>query len=267
MARIPYFNFYPTDFMHGVRGLSAQEVGVYTMVLCRIYEESGPVEYNLIRLATYCGMRVPTFTAVVEKLLLLGKLSLSEGMLSNPRAEAEIAKRSDGLKLNSKAGLRSAEKRQQKQRTASTDVELPLNHTDTDTDTDKEKEEAIASKKKPRGARLAADWFLPVAWGDWALSEGLTAEAIRIEASKFKDYWHSKSGPSAVKMDWLATWRNWIRRCKENMPKLQLITGGSNGSQSRNAKRLAAFGVAARGTPELDIGSGGHAAQPLLDRR
>jgi len=57
-SNIPYFRFYPTDFMHGVRGMSAQEVGVYTMILCRIYESSGPIEYNPMRLATYCGMRL-----------------------------------------------------------------------------------------------------------------------------------------------------------------------------------------------------------------
>ncbi len=70
------FNFYPTDVdvSHRDKFVPCRRrnrVGVYTMVLCRIYEESGPVEYNLIRLATYCGMRVPTFTAVVEKLLRL----------------------------------------------------------------------------------------------------------------------------------------------------------------------------------------------------
>ena len=57
--RIPYFDFYPTDFMHGVRGLSAQEIGVYIMVLCRIYEENGPVEFHVARLATTaaCGKK------------------------------------------------------------------------------------------------------------------------------------------------------------------------------------------------------------------
>ena len=137
MSRVPYFNFYPADFMNGVRGLTAQEVGVYTMILCRIYEESGPVEYHIRRLATYCGMREATFSAVVDKLVDLDKLQLSDGMLSNRRAEGEIQKRADGLKIASKAGKASAEKRQQNQRQEATTVQQPLNHTDTDTDTDK----------------------------------------------------------------------------------------------------------------------------------
>lgn len=134
MSRVPYFAFYPADFMNGVRGLTAQEVGVYTMLLCRIYEENGPVEYHVRRLATYCGMREATFAAVVEKLVDLDKLQLVDGMLSNRRAEAEISKRADGLKIASKAGKASAEKRQQNQRQDATPVERPFNHTDTDTD-------------------------------------------------------------------------------------------------------------------------------------
>lgn len=135
-AHIPYFSFYPADFMNGVRGLSAQEIGVYTMLLCRIYEENGPVEFNELRLSTYCGMRQVTFSKVVEKLVDLGKLTIVDGMLSNTRAEVEISKRANDLKNSSKAGKASAEKRQQKQRDAATDVQQAFNHTDTDTDTD-----------------------------------------------------------------------------------------------------------------------------------
>lgn len=139
MSRVPYFNFYPADFMNGVRGLTAQEVGVYTMILCRIYEESGPVEYHTRRLSTYCGMREATFVAVVEKLVDLDKLQLVGGMLSNRRAAEEIQKRADGLKNASKAGKASAEKRQQNQRKDATPVQQAFNHTDTDTDTEEDK--------------------------------------------------------------------------------------------------------------------------------
>lgn len=135
-SHIPYFSLYPADFMNGVRGMSAQEVGVYMMLLCRIYEENGPVEGNILRLSTYCGMRQSTFEKTLEKLVALGKLTLIDGMLSNDRAEIEISKRANDLKNSSKAGKASAEKRQQKQQSSPTTVEVPFNHTDTDTDTD-----------------------------------------------------------------------------------------------------------------------------------
>ena len=147
---IPYFNFYPADFMNGVRGLSATEVGVYMMLLCRIYEESGPVEMHPLRLATYCGMRQATFQKTLDRLIALDKITDSDGMLFNDRAAIEISNRADKLKLNSKAGKTSAEKRQQKQQEASTDVQQTFNHTDTDT---KERESNVslssASGKTP----------------------------------------------------------------------------------------------------------------------
>lgn len=137
---IPYFSFYPADFMNGVRGLNPTEVGVYMMLLCRIYEENGPVEYHPRRLAAYCGMREPSFEKTVSVLVDLGKLTLVSGYLSNPRAEAEIEKRARDLENSSKAGRASAEKRQQKQRSDATHVQRPFNHTDTDTDTDKQQQ-------------------------------------------------------------------------------------------------------------------------------
>ena len=117
--------------------MSPQEIGVYTMLLCRMYEESGPVEYHVLRLSTYCGMREKTFVAVAEKLVALGKITMRDGMIFNDRAAIEISDRADKLKNNSKAGKASAEKRQSNQCEDATDVQRPFNHTDTDTDTEK----------------------------------------------------------------------------------------------------------------------------------
>ena len=189
---IPYFSFYPSDFMNGVRGMSAQEVGVYTMLLCRIYEENGPVEYNVLRLSTYCGMREATFEKTVEKLVALGKLTLSDGVISNTRAEHEISKRSHGLKIASRAGKVSAEKKQQIQREPSTDVQRAFNHTDTDTNTDTDKKKE-GRKKDARDALEALDALCSVLSPDTAKAfiehrrakrATLTASAARLIAKK-----------------------------------------------------------------------------------
>lgn len=68
-----------------------------------------------------------------------------------------------------------------------------------------------AQKNHVRGTRLNPDFVLPKDWGNWALESGLTREQVIFEAEKFRDYWVSISGQKGVKMDWLATWRNWIR--------------------------------------------------------
>jgi len=80
---------------------------------------------------------------------------------------------------------------------------------------------AIASAAKkgavsqcPRGSRLPDDWILPTDWGKWAMAErpDLSPPDIVFEAEKFADYWHAVAGNKANRVDWQATWRNWIRR-------------------------------------------------------
>lgn len=208
---IPYFRFYPSDFMNGVRGLTAQEVGVYTMILCRIYEDGGPIELHLKRLSTYCGMREKTFETVINNLIDLGKLDLENGMISNSRAEAEISSRANDLKNSSKAGKASAQKRQQNQRNSSTTVERPFNHTDTDTYKGNSLRSLPISdeiKKSKNGSRIPDD-FKPDR--EWSLKQGLSVQELRFEFEQFKDYWSAKTGKDATKKDWQATWRQWIR--------------------------------------------------------
>ena len=66
-----------------------------------------------------------------------------------------------------------------------------------------------------KGTRLPKDWVLPKDWGEWALEQGATRETILRESEKFRDHWHATAGQKAVKADWKATWRTWIRRTME----------------------------------------------------
>ena len=50
--------------------------------------------------------------------------------------------------------------------------------------------------------------------------EAMRAECPRVdleaENRKFVDYWTAKAGKDATKLNWDATWRNWIRRAKDS---------------------------------------------------
>lgn len=60
-----------------------------------------------------------------------------------------------------------------------------------------------------KGARLAREW-LPEP--GWHREHGWTdAEAAEV-LEEFRDYWCALSGARAVKLDWQATWRNWLRK-------------------------------------------------------
>lgn len=70
---------------------------------------------------------------------------------------------------------------------------------------------------RERATRLPNDWVLPKGWGDWALEHFvISAGEVRTEAASFRDYWTGRSGKGSTKVDWEATWRNWIRNSKRN---------------------------------------------------
>lgn len=81
-----------------------------------------------------------------------------------------------------------------------------------------------------RGTRLASDWALPISWGEFALSEGMPDSHVRRTAASFKDYWIARPGAGGIKLDWFATWRNWIRKeCEDKGYKPVASVRGAEG--------------------------------------
>jgi hypothetical protein len=72
-------------------------------------------------------------------------------------------------------------------------------------------------KENKRGSRLSQDWFLSKSMGDWATQERPDLD-VRQVAEQFKDYWVAQAGQKGVKLDWDATWRNWVRNTKAVKP-------------------------------------------------
>lgn len=154
-------------------------------------------------------------------------------------------------------------------RVTGTDVTRTDIDTDIDTDTTVEKTEVelepvggpavpptrpSATAETQKAKRLTADWVLPKKWGDWALSDRpeLTVCEVRKQADMFRDHWVAKSGKDATKLDWEATWRNWIRRA--NIGKSTAAASGVPNKQEALEQRNRGVGAAwaAQG--------GGHAA-------
>lgn len=92
-----------------------------------------------------------------------------------------------------------------------------------------------------RGSRIAPDWTPSLKDYAFAHQAGLSREEINREADRFRDYWIAASGRNAVKLDWSATWRNWIRS-DYRKPKASQHRGGAEQTLSafdRVAARLA----------------------------
>lgn len=67
--------------------------------------------------------------------------------------------------------------------------------------------------KSARATRIPENWTPDPSLIDWTDSE-VKGSAVNpsVELAKFRDYWQAKGGADARKVDWPATWRNWIRR-------------------------------------------------------
>lgn len=73
----------------------------------------------------------------------------------------------------------------------------------------------VINTPRARGSRLAANFELPDDWRDWAMAErGWTEADADTEGASFADFWRSKPGRDALKLDWPATWRNWVRNSR-----------------------------------------------------
>lgn len=94
--------------------------------------------------------------------------------------------------------------------------------------------------KAPRATRLPADWQLPAEWESWALAEhpSWTREGVRHVADRFRDYWLAQGGANARKVDWQATWRNWVRR--EKSPGLGFAPATANPAPMNRQEALEA---------------------------
>lgn len=96
--------------------------------------------------------------------------------------------------------------------------------------TEEKKSKPPRSKtKKPvnRGKRLSPDWTLPDEWASWAKVNVTDDEAaIMDQADQFRDYWIAQPGQKGVKLDWQATWRNWMRRARLRRPSNGFSRGG-----------------------------------------
>jgi hypothetical protein len=54
--------------------------------------------------------------------------------------------------------------------------------------------------------------MLPPEWLSWACTDRGIAERQALDiADRFRDYWVSVPGGKGRKLDWAATWRNWVR--------------------------------------------------------
>lgn len=71
---------------------------------------------------------------------------------------------------------------------------------------------------RKRGTRLPDDFAVTAEMVAWVREKFPYLDG-RAETERFRDHWISTAGQKGVKLDWEATWRNWMRTAAERAPR------------------------------------------------
>jgi uncharacterized protein YdaU (DUF1376 family) len=240
-ADMHYFKRNIGEYHKKAGKLNMLQHGAYTLLMDACYDrEKFP---TLDEAIDWCWASSSDEIAAVE-FVLRKFFTLIDGVYVQNRISEEIEQYHDKALINKEIALnREQAKRDRKARTVHESITTeheaaPKQETITiKQETINNLKELVpqqAATQKKRATRLPDDWKPDREYWDAAalINKSITQEWFVSTAHKFKDYWIAKSGKDATKTDWLATWRNWVRRDIEN-------AGSKNGQYKTAAEKEA----------------------------
>jgi hypothetical protein len=90
-------------------------------------------------------------------------------------------------------------------------------------------ESSARAKAAKRGTRIPDDFAVTAEMVAWARQRCPNVNG-KHETEKFTNYWQAKAGQAATKLDWPATWRNWMLSAEERAAPPASTNGHSGGS-------------------------------------
>ncbi len=217
MSDLPWFQFFPSDWLAGTRGLSVVETGVYITLIATMYDRAAPLADTPDRLARLCGASLRQFTKALESLLSSGKILRSEGGLWNDRVAQECKKRMQKSDDARKAAQALWEKKnKEKQCVEDAAASNPQSGNDAI-----QKPDTIRRDKNPSDSRRAkrALHSLPDGWvpsnQSWhtVRDMGFSEDDQNFGLAEMRDW---AIGSDARRANWDSVYCNWFRRNLKN---------------------------------------------------
>ena len=202
-----YYQFNIGDYQSHTSHLSEIEDLAYRRLLDWYYLHECPIPLDEAEVSRQIRMRTHIESIAI---VLREYFEYTENGWIHHRANKEIAKADDkSVKAKASANARWSKKDANALPTLSesntTHNTLPITQ-DTEHKT----------QKKTLGKRLANDFYFPLEWEQFCNETRPELHPTRT-FDQFKDYWIAQAGQKGVKLDWFATWRNWVRNT--NAPK------------------------------------------------
>ena len=244
-----YFPLYAADFDTATRAMSATAVGIYIRLLISQWiNGSIPASHEqLDRISGVMNLQqFEVYWAEIEhKFQKAGK-----GKLANRRLEVERKKVLKMSEQNRSAAL-ARWKKNREDSELDADALQTLSESESESESESYKREdknsaAGAAPKdlagpvpKRKAHRIPENWEPDSKLLVWAADKVPHIDP-RYETEKFRDYWMAVSGQRACKLDWRATWRNWMR------------TAGERGGQKQGNRARGGAGERVRQATGLD---------------
>lgn len=214
-------NHYPRhvgDFVKDTVGLSLAERGAYTVMLDQYYSSEKPLPLNADEIYRMCGAITPQDRKAVDY-VLRKYFDVRVTGRHQKRCDAEIAAyRERCAKASASATARWSESNAPAMRP----------HTPEHTDGNAIHKPVTSNQKTGRASRLPADWQPSPELHAFALQH-LSPTAASLETTKFKNHWAGVAGARGSKLDWPATFQNWV---------LNAIGYGAERAKSSEPKRM-----------------------------
>lgn len=219
--KLPAIQFYPNDWRGdiGVQSLSYHDRGVWLEILFLMHSSNergkllinGKPMPNEV-LARHLALDKQKLEQTIENLISYGVASIDEdtGALMNRRMVKDEYIRQIRKEAGAKGGNPNLVN-QNESKTASKNQ--PLHLSSSSSTTKKKKETTIVVPKKV-GCRIPDDFEPTEEMVEWAKTN-TPGVSISLENQKFKNYYKAKSGKDAAKLDWEATWQNWLINAQE----------------------------------------------------
>lgn len=199
-----YYQFNIGDYQSHTAHLSEMEDLAYRRLLDWYYLHECPIPLDLNEIARQIRMRSHSDSIAIVLQEYFERTT--DGWIHH-RADKEIEKTGDkSQKASASAKARWNKAKDANALPAQSDSNATHNTLHITQDT-KEK------KENKRGSRLPSEWFVPKEMAEWASKERPDLDVYYV-AMQFKDYWIAQAGQKGVKLDWDATWRNWVRNTK-----------------------------------------------------
>lgn len=211
MSNAPFMQLFVSDYLGDTQHLTTEQHGAYLLILMAMWRGGGRFPNDQSKLARVARVSPRRWHMISVELMEF--FDLEDGYLSQKRLVREYKKVvsiSQKRSISGKAGG-SAKALKSNETTVANAKQLPKHTQIPDTIYEKDTLNRVSKKT---GSRLEKSWS--PSQGDRSFAEGLglQRDQIDFEADKFRDFWTSKTGANATKIDWPATWRNWVRNVK-----------------------------------------------------